>query len=198
MTKKITLMLVLLLSTVVLKAQEFKKFKFGVGGGYAIPGGEGAKGGVLLYLEPAYRLQDQILVGARFEFAGMVRGFEEDVNTGSASVSFSGSNSLFGQYYFSNNTFRPFIGAGIGMFNVATIAASVDNGGTPDYYEAVDETKFGFFPRVGFDVSHFTVSLDINLVGKSTIKSTTSSNELTSKNGYIGIRVGGFFGGGRK
>jgi hypothetical protein len=56
-------------------AREFKSFKVGVGGGYAVPStGEGAGGGILLYLEPAYRATDQVLVGLRLEGALMVRG----------------------------------------------------------------------------------------------------------------------------
>jgi outer membrane protein W len=126
----------------------------------------------------------------------MVRGFAEDVNTSSLDVSFAGSNTLFGQYYFNNNNFRPFVGVGFGLFNVASASVSSANGG--EVYEAIDESKFGFYPRVGFDAGHFTLSLDYNLVGASTSKSTSSNNTIESKNSYIGIRLGGFFGGGRK
>jgi outer membrane protein W len=201
MTKKICVLLLfacLAFSATNAQDQEFKKFRVGLGGGYAVPGGKGAKGGILLYLEPGYRITDQILVAARFEFAAMLRGYEQDVNTGSASASFSGSNSLFGQYFLMNENFRPFVGLGVGMFNVSTISVTADNSGSADVYEGIDETKIGVIPRIGFDFRHFTLSLDFNLVGSSTVKSSNSANELTTKNGYVGIRFGGFFGGGRK
>jgi hypothetical protein len=195
--KKITTVICLLMVVALsANAQEFKKFRVGVGAGYAIPGGTGAKGGVLIYLDPAYRISDQILAGARFEFAGMIRGFSDDVNTSTLDVSFAGSNTLFGQYYFNNNGFRPFVGVGLGLFNVTSGTVSSSNGG--DTYAAVDESKFGFYPRIGFDAGHFTVSLDYNLVGASKSKSINSNNEIETKNSYIGIRLGGFFGGGRK
>lgn len=175
------------------QAQEFKKFKVGIGAGYAITSGTGAKGGVLLYLEPAYRIQDQLLVGLRLEAAGMVRGYAEAVETASISASFSGSQGIFGQYYFGNETFRPFVGFGLGLNKVTTAAANFNG----EAFVGVQESKLGFFPRVGFDAGHFTLSIDYNLVGASTLEGT-SGGELKTKNNYIGIRFGGFFGGGRK
>jgi outer membrane protein W len=191
--KKISIVIMFVAVTAfAAQAQEFKKFKVGVGGGYAVTSGTGAKGGVLLYLEPAYRIQDQLLVGLRLEAAGMVRGYAENVETASISASFSGSQGIFGQYYFSNNTFRPFVGLGLGLNKIATAAANFEG----EAFAALNESKFGFFPRVGFDAGHFTLSLDYNLIGASTLQGT-SGGELKTKNNYIGIRFGGFFGGGR-
>jgi outer membrane protein W len=154
--------------------------------------GTGAKAGVLLYLEPAYRLQDQLLVGIRFEAAAVVRGYDANVETGSVSASLSGSQGLFGQYYFSNETFRPFVGFGLGLNKIATAAATFNG----EAFAGISESKFGFFPRVGFDAGHFTLSIDYNLIGASTLTGT-SGTELKTKNNYVGIRFGGFIGGGR-
>ena len=192
--KKITIVLCFfLLAAVAVNAQEFKKFRVGIGGGYASASGTGAKGGILIYCEPAYRVMDQLLVGVRFEAAAMIRGYEESVETSSISASLSGAQGVFGQYYFSNNTFRPFVGLGLGLNKIATAAASFEG----EAYAALDESKFGFFPRIGFDVSHFTLSIDYNMIGPSTLEGS-SGGELKTKNNYIGIRFGGFFGGGRK
>jgi hypothetical protein len=196
--KKITgVLCLILLAAAVTQAQEFKKFRVGLGGGYAMPSGTGSKAGGLIYVEPGYRLMDQLLVGARFEFAGMIRGYSEDVSTSNLDISFSGSESLFAQYYFSNNNFRPFVGAGLGIFGIVNGTVSSSSGGG-DTFAAVDDTKFGFFPRIGFDTRHFTLSLDFNIIGASKVKSLTTTNEIETKNSYIGIRFGGFFGGGRK
>jgi hypothetical protein len=95
---------------------------------------------------------------------------------------------LNGQYYFNNNNFRPFVGLGFGMFNLASTSVSVDVGGGSNVSgEIAAATKFGFYPRVGFDAGHFQLSLDYNIVPET--------NGI--KNSYIGIRFGGFFGGGR-
>ncbi|MEX1239772.1 MAG: hypothetical protein WEB30_08645 [Cyclobacteriaceae bacterium] len=73
------------------------------------------------------------------------------------------------------------------MFSLA--AASVDvtaGGGSQEVVAAAN--KIGFYPRVGFDAGHFTVNLDYNIVPET----------AGIKNSYLGIRIGGFFGGGKK
>jgi hypothetical protein len=191
--KKISTVLCLTMFLSVLavgvNAQEYKQFRVGIGGGYAMPGGSGASGGVLFYFEPGYRFADNIIANIRVEWAAMARGLAEDVQDADFSVSTSGSYTLNGQYYFSNESFRPFVGAGVGMYKIN--AAEVDGVGS----FGSSETKFGFYPRVGFDAGHFTLSLDYNLVGKTTIE--VDGEEFNFKNSYIGIRLGGFFGGGK-
>jgi outer membrane protein W len=189
MKKSIGLLLVLALSLGVAKAQEFKKFRVGVGAGYASPSGSGAKGGVLLYLEPGYRVADPILVNLRLETAVVARG---SANASSASVDVKalGSYTLNGQYYFSSNNFRPFAGIGFGLYNLAAASVDVDNGngGTVNQTVVASASKFGFYPRVGFDAGHFQFSIDYNVVPETS----------GLKNSYLGVRIGGFFGGGRK
>jgi hypothetical protein len=194
--KKLTLLFALCaLLTIGANAQEFKPFRVGLGGGYAIPGGNGAKGGVLFYLEPSYRLQDQISLGLRMEWAALVGGFSEDLGSDvTLKVSRSSSYTVNGQYYFNNNKFRPFVGAGFGMYMIKGADLTFSDPDAGDVTLTMeDETKFGFYPRVGFDAGHFTLSLDYNLVGAT----TSEGSDVKMKNSYIGIRFGGFFGGGR-
>jgi hypothetical protein len=76
----------------------------------------------------------------------------------------------------------------------------------PNYtFSPQDDDKFGFYPRVGFDVGHFTVTLDYNIVPPSRVRVTTSqpSQPVTItnndyQNSYLGLKVGFFLGGGRK
>jgi hypothetical protein len=192
MKRLLTVFMFVAFTALAAEAQEFKPFRVGLGGGYAITSGTGAKAGVLLYLEPAYRLQDQLLVGIRIEAAAVVRGYDASVETGSVSASLSGSQALFGQYYFSNETFRPFVGFGLGLNKISTAAATLNG----EAFAAINESKLGFFPRVGFDAGHFTLSVDYNLIGASTLTGASGS-ELKTKNNYVGIRFGGFIGGGR-
>ncbi|HRX01299.1 MAG TPA: outer membrane beta-barrel protein, partial [Cyclobacteriaceae bacterium] len=122
---KKALILTILFGAAVLtaSAQEYKPVKVGLGLGYASPGGDGAKGGVLLYLEPAYRVNDAIAVGLRLESAVIARGVT--VTSGGTSVSSdaevkaNASYTVNGQYYFSNNSFRPFAGLGLGIYSLA-------------------------------------------------------------------------------
>jgi hypothetical protein len=186
--KKLSILFVLsLLVTVASHAQEFKKFKVGVGGGYASPAGKGSKGGVLFYIEPAYRITDIIQVGLRMESAIVARGFASSTDF-DLDVKAIGSYTLNGQYYFSNGNFRPFLGAGFGFYSLGSTKVNSDTN-TNDIVIA-SESKFGFYPRAGFDAKHFTFSIDYNII------SSSFDGEL--KNSYLGVRIGGFFGGGRK
>jgi hypothetical protein len=189
--KKLSLLVVLSLAlTAAVNAQEYKKFKVGIGGGYARPGGEGAKGGILFYVEPAYRITDVISVGLRMESAVIVRGYSDPVAAEfDLDIAGIGSYTVNGQYYFSNNNFRPFVGVGLGLFSLAAVEYDID--GTTEV-AAKAEKKIGFYPRVGFDAGHFTLSLDYNIIP------ATEAGDGEFKNSYLGVRIGGFFGGGKK
>ncbi len=193
MKKTSLLLFVCLAFSVAVQAQEFKKFKVAVGGGYASPAGKGAKGGVLFYIEPAYRIQDNISVGLRMEQALVVRGFSEDVPSGiDLNIAGIGSYTLNGQYYFNNNNFRPFVGAGFGLYSLA--AVKYDSNGQTDVQAVASGSKVGFYPRVGFDLNHFNVSIDYNIIGATKV----AGGDGEFKNSYLGVRIGGSFGGGRK
>lgn len=174
-------------------AREFKSFKVGIGIGYAVPGtGEGAGGGFLGYVEPAYRATDQVLVGLRLEGAFMVRGIEgvsnRDVSGDASSVA---SYTLNTQYYFNNNDVRPFFGAGVGLFSMTAVKFNTA-AGSPEANDIGAETRFGFYPRIGLDAGHFNLVLDYNVVPPTDVP---GGGEV--KNSYLGIRVGMSIGGGR-
>lgn len=180
-----TVLLLIVITAAGAVAQEYSAFRVGMGLGYAMASGKGAKGGALFYLEPGYRVNDQILANLRIEGAVIGRGFADE-SSAQVDVAALASYTLNGQYYFNNNNFRPFVGAGFGMYSLAS--ASVSAGPTGGTTQVAAATKIGFYPRVGFDAGHFTLALDYNLVPET--------NGI--KNSYIGIRFGGFFGGGRK
>lgn len=184
--KKIFLLCLFAACAYSTSAQEFKKFSVGLGLGYAKPGGEGAGGGILVALEPAYRVNDALQVGLRLETAIVARGLSESTADFDASAAGINSYTINGKYYFSNNSFRPFVGAGVGLYSLAAISF-----GTA---EAKSESKIGFYPRLGFDLGHFNITLDYNIVSPSKFE----GSNVETKNSYFGIRLGGFFGGGKK
>lgn len=177
--------------------RQFRAFKVGVGLGFAVPGkGEGAGGGLLFFLEPAYRASDRILIGLRLESAIIVRGVE-GVNNNNNDVKGKGSANasytLNGQYYFNDNSVRPFIGAGAGLFSLAAgefNTAANNNNVSTNKLDA--KTVFGFYPRIGIDAGHFTLTLDYNILPKSNL---SGGGEVI--NNYLGIRAGIAIGGGR-
>jgi len=191
--KKITLS-ILCLVAVAAHAQNFKPFKVDLSTGYAIPGGEGAKGGVLFAIEPKYAVMPNLSVGLRFETAIMARGFADNTGeTANMEVKAAGSYLVTGDYYFTENTVRPFGGIGAGLFSLA--GASAGSSG-----ESVGGgSKFGGLARVGVEIGHFRMGLEYNLVPATKIAVYDGNTTYTSetKNGYIGIKIGAVIGGGK-
>jgi len=192
--KKITFSILLLCAVVVTNAQIFKPFKVDASLGYAIPGGEGAKGGVLFALEPKYAVIPNLSVGLRFEAAVMARGLAD--NTGQTSevdVKAAGSYLATGDYYFTNLVVRPFAGVGAGIYTLASVSAN-NNGGS-----AGGGSKFGGLVRAGVEISHFRLAAEYNLVPSTNVMVVDGNSTYTAKakNGYIGIKIGAVIGGGR-
>lgn len=195
MKRVLPILAVVMLASIASHAQEYKAFKVGIGLGYGVPS-EGS-GGVLVYLEPAYRVNDQIAVGLRLESAAFL-GQPISGTPYTTSAFGVGSFTINGQYYFGNSTFRPFVGAGLGMFTAA--GTSTDLGGT-GFAVTASATLFGFYPRVGFDLGHFNVSLDYNLIPSQETDVVIGgfvTGKQTTNYSYIGIRVGASIGGGKK
>jgi outer membrane protein X len=167
-----------------MQAQEFKPFRFDAGVGYGLPFSDGLDGGVQFYLEPKYEIVDKIAVGLRWEgslFAGA------DINGQSVDVKLSSAYLVTGDYYLTNNKFRPFVGIGLGIYSIGGVSVG-DNA-----VDAVDaKSNFGGLIRAGFDVSHFRLTLSYNYGGK------TKSIELKDETfHYLGVTVGFYLGGGK-
>ncbi len=163
------------------QSSEYKAFKFDIGLGYAIPskGGNATKGGVSFTLQPHYRLSDAFAVGLRLEGAALAY-VKSSSTSEDDEISVLGSYCATGEYYLSNSGFRPFIGAGAGLFTQE--ALTINTAG--ETYGVPGVNKFGFFPEIGFETGHFRMSADLNVVG--------------SDSGYLGFKIGFFFGGGKK
>lgn len=194
--KKIVLSFLLLAGVAIANAQyEFKPFKVDVSLGYAIPGGEGAKGGVLFVIEPKYAVIPSVSLGLRLETAIMARGRTDASGTNTEfDVKAAGSYLVTGDYYFTSSKARPFAGAGLGLYSLA--AASTEDEGA----SVSSGSKFGQMIRAGVELSHFRVGLEYNIVPKTTMEYINSNGVKTTssmKNGYVGIKVGFTIGGGR-
>jgi outer membrane protein W len=101
-----------------------------------------------------------------------------DGESGSAKANYS--YLATGDYYFSNNKFRPFAGAGTGIYTFA----SVDFDSDTSLDNIPVSSKFGFMARGGFEYGHLRLGVEYNFVGQ--------------KMGYLGLKIGAVIGGGRK
>ena len=186
MKKRVSILTALLcIFSFTMQAQDgdqiFKKFKVDVSLGYAIPqttqvGGRNA--GVLFVVEPKYAVMDQLSIGLRMEGAAMVN-VASDGETGRAQINIS--YLATGDYYFSNEKLRPFVGAGAGLFTYAYVDSEDDfSSGS----EVPTTSSFGAMARGGVEYGHFRVGVEYNFV--------------PNKSGYLGLKIGAVIGGGRK
>lgn len=162
------------------QSTDFHAFKFDIGVGYGVPtdgDGSGTKEGVTFTLQPHYRLSDSFALGVRIEAA--VVGYDNNNNV-SGTVLASGC--LTGEYYLMRGGFRPFIGAGVGLFEQESGSGNIDGDSSVDLSSRTKGA--GAFPEIGFEAGHLRVSVAYNIVGNN--------------NSYAAAQIGFFFGGGRK
>ncbi|GAB3952960.1 hypothetical protein GCM10028805_35820 [Spirosoma harenae] len=196
------LVVVALLLTTLAQAQDYKPFKVNVSVGYAQPAGSGLSGGFLFGIEPKYSVSPRLDLGVRLETALMVRGVSFDNNkaTGVASGFTSAlltANYLFGP--FGDSNFRPFLGAGLGIFSVSSGGTvSFDQGQTTGQLYIADYSTIGGLARAGIKVGHFVFSIDYNAVPAHTYRLANTTIDFATKSSYTGFRLGFDLGGGRR
>jgi hypothetical protein len=175
--KKLLLFSALIGFAFLAKAQSttYHAFKVDIGLGYAGPSSGTAEAGAAFSIEPHYRLSDDLAIGLRLEGAALI--FKQSDGSTKGAILSSYCPSV--DYYLSNNSFRPFIGAGLGLFDQASVSSDSDNATLVS-----GGAKFGVFPRIGFEVGHFRLSADYDIVGSAT--------------NYFAVGIGAFFGGGKK
>jgi outer membrane protein W len=164
------------------QSTNYKPFKVDVAFGYAKPAGSGSKGGVVFALEPKYAVSNAITLGLRFESAVTASAIEVDGESFTGDVKGTSSYLLTGDYFFKETGFRPFIGAGVGLYSLAGIEIGDED------LEIGGKTKFGFAPRLGFETGHFRAAVEYNVAGKN----------LGANYNYLAFKIGFFLGGGKK
>src|SRR5918993_948882 len=202
MKKMITWLTISALGTFAANVQDgdriFKRFKGDVSLGYAAPIGSSSNGGVVFAMEPKFAVMDELSLGLRMEAAVTAKFSGTDIY-GDAEVDNAkafGSYLATADYYFTNNyPFRPFIGAGLGVFEVY----DDENTLTED---PVTSVKFGGIVRTGMEIYHFRLGIEYNFIPTTNINSYTYDNmgnmittKVASKNAYVGIKLGFVFGG---
>jgi hypothetical protein len=177
---------------------KFHKFKVDLTVGYAIPpsnsnsAGDNVKAGATFVFEPHYRIADAVAIGLRIEGAALAYGNTSGSGTGSSgsanvSAIYSYCPSL--DFYLMNGGFRPFIGGGAGIYNQGSVSVSGSSSGTSNSGYVSLGSKFGFFPRAGFEIGHLRLSAEYNVLGNDANGNSSS---------YAAFNIGFFFGGGRK
>lgn len=178
--KKILLLVICLAATVSVYAQSenYQAFKVDIGFGYALPATDNSeiKGGPTFTIHPHYRLTDDLAVGIRLEGAALSYR-DNSLENPDLKLAVLASYCATAEYYLANGRFRPFIGAGAGYFYQSKISTDSNTSGLISYG---GNTKFGYFPEVGFEIGHLRVMVDYDV--------------LPNKGGYAGFKFGFFTG----
>jgi outer membrane protein W len=165
--------------------RKFKRFKVDVAVGYASPQntteGNQFNGGALFAIEPKFAIIDPLAIGVRVEAAVTAHISNSDGGSNGSNAKANLSYILTMDYYFLNGGFRPFIGAGAGIYTTAAIDSSTSNSSISTIPQT---SQFGYMARVGFEVGHLRVGAEYNFVGNSA--------------SYLGLKIGVCIGGGRK
>ena len=167
----------------------FKKFKVDISIGYAFPrdnitnSGTNLIGGALFSIEPQFAIIDQLALGVRLEAAVTAHvntnnNYSQGKSNGKANVSYL----MTVDYYFTKTKFRPFIGAGAGVYSTANLDSTTVNSNSGNKIPYASD--LGFMVCGGFEAGHLRFAAEYNFV----------SNNAS----YIGLKLGACFGGGRK
>jgi hypothetical protein len=161
--------------------REFKPFKIDASLGYGIPNGTNVTGGVMFSFEPKYAFTgDALSFGLRLE--GATTTISAPNNSTEPATNISGLITC--DYYFNNNSVRPFLGAGTGVYNITTASGKDEGALLPDLSVA---TKLGFMFRGGVEWGHLRTGIEYNFIGNS------GGDPFK----YIGLKIGVLLGGGR-
>lgn len=160
----------------------FKPFKVDCGLTFGVPLDNNTGSGAGVYIEPRYGVNDHLTIGLRVEGVYL--------NAGTVIMNFTSIkvNStviapilLTGDYSFSLEKVRPFIGLGLGMYKKTIRSVELSDEGI--YIGPRTITNFGFAPRIGLNIGHARLAAIYNYTG-------------TGISDFLGIQAGFEFGGG--
>jgi len=189
MRKHACILLVSLLFSKITNAQIeplYKPFKIDIGLG--ITGQPFDMSGFLFYVEPSFTFGNRFKPGLRFEYAIL-----DMKNIGSSALTFD-------YYFITTHRFRLFAGGGYSYYSTSS-SGGCDPG--PSTTQIIRSTKNSGGPvRIGFDLDHFHLGLEYNIVPSTFVTAIGSdaqnSPTVIYKNNYFALKIGVNIGGGKK
>lgn len=194
--KKVIFLAVAMMACTFAQAQTEGKIRGGMDFGAAIPGGGF---GFHWALEGKYNLADNMNVGLRISSGAFIKGIVLDSGDDLESASVSGNVGYLGTFdYYLNNggSFAPYIGGGVGIFNVASVGITGSDNAETAGAALEAGIKFGGLLRGGFELGKFRMGLEYNFIPGSPLLNTSGQEIGNSQNSYLGFTLGFFVGGG--
>lgn len=188
-----------------LHAQEKNKIALGIETGLLISSDVESLG-LLLHVEPKFKINENSRVGLRFALGVNSRSAQEE-DSFQYTIDQSIGNTVYSilptyDYYFKTdeNTFRPFLGLGLGYYflnNQDVSRSPIVNPDTDVFTGAVND-GLGFLVRSGFEIAKFRFGLEYNFIPKADIIIANGQTLGTVNDSYFGISIGLTLGGEKK
>jgi hypothetical protein len=187
-------------SSAAAAAENYRLFRFDLGGVYTFMYSTGDQGGGLL-LEPMFNITDQLSVGLRQEisFAG---GGSFGPSGSSLNVRAQSTSLAKGEFYLTPGPVRPFVGLSAGMYYIA--AMSMKDSSAETTVKELGGTYFGVAPQLGVELGFFRLSFLYEAIlgayaeARQTVTTGTEPRLLSRRSlNYVGIEMSFRIGGGR-
>ena len=120
--------------------------------------------------------------------------------TFSTTLSTNKSYLIISDYYFDKefSTFAPFLGGGIGFFDVKNMHLNLDIGESARMNGSIGgKFSIGSMLHAGFELNRFRFALEYNLIPATTMYNIYLNNIGKSPNGYLNMSLGFYLGGGK-
>lgn len=183
--------------TAFAQAQNYQPIRVdsGLSGTYVSASGRGGFGAMV---EPKFYVHDNIAVGGRIEAAVMFGGEISSNGDTKMDMGAVGAVMAKGEYLLGTSGVRPFVGLGIGMFDIAGQSIETSSGGNAGIDQKAGR-YFGIAPQVGVDLGRMRLAASYNailgadievrqMVGNVEQTSSFSQNYLTFE---MSFRFGG-------
>ncbi len=186
-------------STAFAQAEHYQPIRVdsGLTGTYTASAGRGGFGAVV---EPKYLIHDNVAIGLHFEGAVMFGGSIGENGDTSMSMGVVAATLAKGEYLLGLGSVRPFVGLGIGMFDIASQSVS-----TSSMNASVDQKAgrfFGIAPQIGIDLGRVRLAATYNyMLGADIVVEQTVNGAMQTASysqNYLSFDLSFRFGGGMK
>ncbi|MBL4560937.1 MAG: hypothetical protein JKX79_08120 [Labilibaculum sp.] len=157
----------------------FRSFRIDAGGTYSSPSGEELKSGYGFYVNPKFHMNDNILLGVKYENIAFDSENDSGLNVPEI-VSYMATI----DYYMTTGNLRPFAGIDIGIYELGTMEVKI--------FESKDfelGSKFGIAPKIGLSFGHLDFTLQYNMI--------FDQNERFDDFNHTSVKLGFHLGGGK-
>jgi hypothetical protein len=179
------LFVLLLVIPLASNAQIFFKMDGGLGGAFTF--GDLKSYGIMAHVEPKVFILPSLSAGLRFEGDALFGGSIPDAEATDLEVGVSSRAAVLlkGEYYFTDNKTRPFVGFGLGMYTIANTSGSGTGGAS-----IAAGNHFGVAPEIGVTFGNFRLSAMYHILTGDNLVEVSAGSPSEISMSYLVIQLG--------